>query len=97
MIERVIVRRLAKQDIREARKWYRKISPLLGDDFTVALNRAIAVVREHPFAFQVVHRTFRRILLHRFPYALFYHAEKERIVIVAVLHQSRDPEMLEQR
>ena len=52
MIERVIVRRLAKQDIREARKWYRKISPLLGDDFTVALNRAIAVVREHPSHFK---------------------------------------------
>jgi len=97
MIERVIVRRLAKQDIREARTWYRKISPLLGEDFIAALNRAMAVIREHPLAFQVVHRTFRRILLHRFPYALFYHAEKERIVIVAVLHQSRDPETLEQR
>ena len=91
MIERVIVRRLAKQDIREARKWYRKISPLLGDDFTVALNRAIAVVREHPFAFQVVHRTFRRILLHRFPYALFYEAGRTEIVVFAVFHAARNP------
>jgi len=97
MIERVIVRRLAKQDIREARAWYRKISPLLGDDFMAALSRAVAVIREHPLAFQIVHRTFRRILLHRFPYALFYHAENDRIVIVAVLHQSRDPEILDAR
>jgi plasmid stabilization system protein ParE len=97
MIERVIVRRLAKQDIREARSWYRKISPALGEDFMDALGRAIVVVREHPLAFQTVHRTFRRVLLHRFPYALFYHAESERIVIVALLHQARDPEILEQR
>jgi plasmid stabilization system protein ParE len=97
MIERVVVRRLAKQDIRMARAWYRKISPVLGDDFMSAVDRAIAIVREHPLAFQVVHRTFRRILLHRFPYALFYHADTERLVIVAVLHQARDPEIIEGR
>lgn len=97
MIERVIVRRLAKQDVRETRSWYRKISPLLGDDFMAALKHAIALVREHPLAFQVVHRTFRRTLLHRFPYALFYHADKDRIVIVALLHQARDPEILDER
>jgi|ERR1041385_7204334 len=97
MIERVIVRRLAKQDIRQARSWYRKISQVLADDFLIELNRAIGVIREHPLAFQVVHRTFRRILLHRFPYALFYHAEEQRIVIAAVLHQARDPEILKER
>ena len=97
MIERVIVRRLAKQDIREARSWYRKISPILANDFLVELNRAVALIREHPLAFQVVHRTFRRVLLHRFPYALFYHADEQRIVIVAVLNQARDPEILAER
>jgi|ERR1051325_1802956 plasmid stabilization system protein ParE len=97
MIERVIVRRLAKQDIREARSWYRKISPVLANDFLVELNRGVALIREHPLAFQVVHRTFRRVLLHRFPYALFYHADEQRIVIVAVLNQARDPEILAER
>ena len=97
MIERVIVRRLAKQDIREARSWYRKISPILANDFLVELNRAVTLIREHPLAFQVVHRTFRRVLLHRFPYGLFYHADEQRIVIVAVLNQARDPEILAER
>ena len=97
MIERVIVRPLAKHDIREARSWYRKISPVLADDFMSALDRAVNIAREHPLAFQVVHRTFRRILLHRFPYALFYYAEEDHLVIVAVLHQARDPELLELR
>ena len=97
MIERVIVRRLAKEDIRAARSWYHKISPVLADDFLAKLNRAIGLVRESPLAYGLVHRTFRRILLHRFPYALFYHADEQRIVIVAVLHQTRDPQMLAER
>ena len=97
MIERVVVRPLAKHDIRETRSWYRKISPKLADDFMAALDGAVNIAREHPLAFQIVHRTFRRVLLHRFPYALFYYAEVDRLVIVAVLHQARDPELLEQR
>jgi plasmid stabilization system protein ParE len=97
MIERVIVRRLAKEDIREARSWYRKISPALADDLLAQLGRAIMVVREYPRGFQVVHRTFRRIPLHRFPYGLFYHADEQRIVIVVVLHQARDREILVDR
>jgi plasmid stabilization system protein ParE len=97
MIERVIVRRLAKQDIRKARAWYQQISPALADDFLAQLNRVIGVIREYPLAFQIVHRTFRRVPLHRFPYALFYHADEQRIVIVAVLHHARDREILAER
>jgi plasmid stabilization system protein ParE len=91
---RVVVRRLAKQDIREARAWYRKISRRLADDFLTAVDDAIKLAIERPLAFQLVHRTFRRILLHRFPYALFYQAGDREIVVVALLHQARDPEIL---
>ncbi|HET8773460.1 MAG TPA: type II toxin-antitoxin system RelE/ParE family toxin [Thermoanaerobaculia bacterium] len=97
MIRRVIVRREAKQDLREAKAWYRGISRELGRNFVRRIDDAIALARERPLAFQIVHRTFRRILLHRFPYALFYHAGEDRIVVVAVLHQARDPEILETR
>jgi plasmid stabilization system protein ParE len=68
-MSRVIVRPLAKQDIREARKWYRKISPVLAEDFLAAVDDAISLAKVRPLMFQLVHRTFRRVLLHRFPYA----------------------------
>ena len=97
MIPRVIIRPEAKRDLREAKKWYRNISRELGDDFVRRVDEAIALAKERPLAFQVVYRTFRRILLHRFPYALFYHAGEDRIVVVAVLHQARDPELLARR
>ncbi|HEX6100885.1 MAG TPA: type II toxin-antitoxin system RelE/ParE family toxin [Thermoanaerobaculia bacterium] len=97
MIRRVIIRPEAKQDLREAKAWYRDISRELGRDFVQRIDEAIALACDRPLAFQIVHRSFRRILLHRFPYALFYHAGEERIVVVAVLHQARDPEILEMR
>jgi len=97
MIRRVIIRAEAKRDLREAKSWYQNISPDLKRDFVRRIGEAIALAQERPLAFQLVHRTFRRILVHRFPYALFYHAGEDRIVVVAVLHQARDPELLEDR
>jgi plasmid stabilization system protein ParE len=97
MIERVIVRPSAKRDVREARKWYRKISPDLSDDFMTSLDEAIGLAQRHPLAFHQTHRTFRRVLLRRFPYALFYHLSEDRIIVVAVLHQARDPQLLRER
>jgi plasmid stabilization system protein ParE len=97
MIRRVIIRPEAKKDLREAKAWYRSISRELGDDFVRRMDDAITLAQERPLAFQIVHRAFRRILLHQFPYSLFYYAGDDRIVIVAVLHQARDPEVLESR
>jgi len=97
MIRRVIIRAEAKRDLRDAKSWYQNISPDLKRDFVRRIDDAIALAQERPLAFQIVHRTFRRILIHRFPYALFYHASEDRIVVVAVLHQARDPELLEDR
>lgn len=97
MIRRVIVRPEAKQDLREAKAWYRNISRDLADDFVRRIDDAIELARQRPLSFQVVHRSFRRVLLHRFPYALFYYAGEDRLVVVAVLHQARDPEILESR
>lgn len=97
MIERVIVRREAKRDLSEATAWYRRISRALGDDFVRRVDDAILLAREQPLAYSVVHRAIRRILLHRFPYALFYYAGDDRIVVIAVLHQARDPHIIESR
>jgi plasmid stabilization system protein ParE len=94
MIRKVIIRPDAKRDLREAKAWYRSVSREIGDGFVREIDDAIALIRARPTAFQIVHRTFRRVLLHRYPYALFYYAEQDRIVVVAVLHQARDPEML---
>jgi plasmid stabilization system protein ParE len=89
MMRRVIVRPEAKRDLRDAKAWYRNISRELGIDFVHRIDDAIDSALERPLAFPIVHRTFRRILLHRFPYTLFYNVGDDRIVIVTLLHPAR--------
>ena len=45
---------------------------------------------EHPERHPLYYRGFRRILLRRFPYKLFYRLEPERVVVFRFLHVKRD-------
>jgi plasmid stabilization system protein ParE len=47
--------------------------------------------RDNPVLYPVVHRDARRALLPRFPYALFYRPEPDRILVIACFHAKRDP------
>ena len=93
----MILRPEAKQDVREAAAWYRHISPSLEEGFIAAVDAALAVATEQPEAFRVVYRSFRRVLLRRFPYALFYLVTPHRVVVAGILHQARDPRLIRGR
>jgi plasmid stabilization system protein ParE len=97
MSRHVIIRPEAKQDLRAARAWYREISRDLADDFVRRADEALLLAQQRPLTFPIVHRTFRRVLLHRFPYSIFFHAADDRIVVAAVLHQARGPGALDSR
>ena len=62
MTRRVIIRRRAKQDLREAKTWYRNISRDLANDFVRRMDEAIARALEWPAAFPIVPETRRRPL-----------------------------------
>jgi len=88
---RVIVRPEAETDLDEANAWYEEQLPGLGRNFTDEIDRTIEAIRSYPESFALVHRNVRRALTRRFPYAVFYVLEAERIVVLAVFHQARDP------
>ena len=72
-------------------------APVLGEQFISAVDQAIILASNNPLAFQVLHRSVRRVLLRRFPYALFFAAEESRIVVLGVLHQARNPRVAQRR
>jgi len=86
MTREVHVRPETEQDLQDAHAWYRDIAPVLGEQFISAVDQAITLASDNPLAFQVLHRSLRRVLLRRFPYALFFAAEESRIVVLGVLH-----------
>jgi hypothetical protein len=68
----LVVTEEAERDITEVRDRYRSIGPELDASFRAALDDAVVAIRIRPYAYQVVHRSLRRILLRRFAYFILF-------------------------
>ncbi len=87
----------ALQDIADARAWYEAKREGLGLEFCECFEASLKVIQQFPFIYPVVVRDARRCLMGRFPYGIIYRVpEPDLILIIAVLHGARDPEVLRQ-
>ena len=93
MTQRLIVRPEAESDIASAAQWYEEQRPRLSLDFRAALDQTLSAIESRPEQFARVYREFRRALLRRFPYGVFYVQRAEGIIVTAVLHTSRHPRL----
>lgn len=91
MTRAVILRRRAEDDIRMAHQWYEGQDPRLGDEFVIEVRGALERISNFPASSPVVHSKVRRASVRRFPYLVFYVVEAHRVVILAILHSSRNP------
>lgn len=81
----------AELDLTDAALWYEAQSPGLGHQFLDEALAAFSSIAGAPLACQIVHRNTRRALMHRFPFCIYYRVENDTIVVVAVMHGSRNP------
>jgi toxin ParE1/3/4 len=82
----------AQSEILHAFEWYELQSFGLGGDFLRSLGAATERLTQNPLAYPTIGRSFRRILLQRFPYGLHYEVIDGKVVsVLACLHQGRDP------
>jgi plasmid stabilization system protein ParE len=63
----------------------------LGLDFTLTIQRTYERLLESPTSGAPFGRRLRRVLVPKFPYALLYRVEADRIYIIAVMHLHRRP------
>jgi toxin ParE1/3/4 len=91
MTYQVIVRPEAVREVQAAFDWYEERSAGLGLEFLRAADACLAGVQRNPQAFPKVYKAVHRVLMRKFPYALFYLIEEEKIVVVACFHAKRDP------
>jgi plasmid stabilization system protein ParE len=91
------IRPEAEVDIEEAASWYEKQSEGLGYEFLNEVEKAYKTILENPSLYPAVYRDTHRTLIHRFPFGIFYRIEKGFIVIIAVMHGSRDPKRWKKR
>ena len=85
----VRLREEAEQDI-EAASWYERQKLGLGHDFLDSLSLLLHSLPEQPLQYQIIYKNFRRALLHRFPFGVYYSIDGDSIIVYAVMHASRD-------
>ena len=90
----LIVRRRAEHDMAEAGLWYESRSSGAGIHFIRCADASISLIARQPEAGPVQFGPFRRVLVARFPFSVFYSIEPEAIVVHGVFHSSRDPDKI---
>ena len=81
----------ALEEYSEATRWYAEHDLKLAFRFIDAVEEAVSRVVEKPFRWRVIEDDLRRCLTRVFPYAVLYSIEDDFILIVAVMHCSREP------
>jgi len=81
----------ARAEFEEATLYYSEKSPSLGLAFYAEVEYAIERIVETPFLYRVIDEDVRRCLTKRFPYAILYSIEDHYILILPVMHYSREP------
>lgn len=84
------IRSRAKRDILEAALWYESRRMGLGVQFVQDVDTTVARILENPLQFPIYEEPARRVLLSRFPYAVYY--QPAPLVILRILHLRRHPD-----
>lgn len=92
MRKSVSIEPLAKEDIRYARRWYRRIDVALGNAFMDELTEIFSEIEKAPKRFPHVTKGCRRALLSRFPYKVLFREGQTVINVLAVYHAKRNPD-----
>jgi plasmid stabilization system protein ParE len=81
----------AERDIAEAYDWYEARRAGLGAEFLNCVNACLQSIQRMPEMHEQVFETYRRGLIRRFPYAIFYEFANEAVTVYCVFHTSQDP------
>ena len=87
----------AEKDIKEAFNWYESQRQALGMSFLSELESILEQIQENPQLYAFVHKTIRRALCKRFPFAVYYIENQSSIHVLAVLQQRRNPSEWQKR
>ena len=84
----------AKGDLQIAFQWYESQQRGLGLEFLNCVEAVIKTIQDMPKLYAKHHVNFRRALVRRFPFSIFYTIEKEEIVLHAIFDNRQDPARL---
>ena len=87
----------ARSELKEAIDYYNKNEQQLGLRFSQAVKRATSSIVQYPLAWPRISEVTRHCQVRGFPYSLIYYFESNEVVIVAVMHNRREPQQWGER
>ena len=80
-----------EEDVISGFSWYEQKAPGLGEDFLRLFYACSEELPRYPFLYPIIHGDFRRRLLRRFPYSIYYRVIEYELVVFGLFHCARDP------
>jgi len=92
---KVIILPVAKQDVKEAANWYNTRQVGLGKRFANQVREKVNQIKQNPYSSVNRYQEVRTAVLDVFPFMIHYliDADHELVIITAVLHTSRNPDL----
>jgi toxin ParE1/3/4 len=81
----------AKADLSCAFDWYESQRRGLGIEFLDAIETSLSTIASLPEMYAICYGNFRRCVIRRFPFSVFYTVEAEDIIIHAVFDNRQNP------
>jgi hypothetical protein len=87
----------AKTEMIDATSYYNMQSEGLGYEFAAEVKRTLERIVQYPDAWFKLSKRTRRCRTNRFPYAVIYQVRQDSLIVVAIMHLSREPETWKSR
>ncbi len=81
----------ARNDLIISFEWYEKQRRGLGFEFLDCVEAVIETIQQMPKLYAKRHNHFRRALIRRFPFSIFYTIEEKTLVVHAIFDNRQDP------
>lgn len=94
-----IILPLARQDIKDAAKWYNDRKNGLGKRFIQHVRQKVHFIRQNPKAVAIRYKDTRTAVLDTFPYMIHFTVDddKKLVIVSAVIGTYRDPDKWTER
>jgi plasmid stabilization system protein ParE len=94
-----VIENLAKEDLREAVKWYDSQQIGLGKKFLANVKKTINQLKSYPNIAQIRYHEVHTAIVEVYPYLIHYYVDPEvnTIIIIGILHTSRDTSIWDKR
>ncbi|MEI6021279.1 MAG: type II toxin-antitoxin system RelE/ParE family toxin [Bacteroidota bacterium] len=90
-MKQVVITDIAIKDIEQAKTWYNKQQPQLGNTFVDYIFESIEQIHKHPLSFPNKHAFTREMAVKKFPYLIIFSIEEDILFILRVFPCRTNP------